>query len=83
MATFPIARDAGAGSVPDADAFGRIYKPRELAQLWSLSEQSIRRLFQDRSDVFKLESGKRGKRGYATLRIPRATAARVFAERSR
>ena len=38
--------DAGAGSVSSPFA-GKIYTPRELAELWQLSENSIRRLFAD------------------------------------
>jgi hypothetical protein len=62
--------------------FGRIYTPRELAQLWQLSENSIRRLFQDEPGIFTLgESNPRKKRGYTTLRIPEAVALRVWRER--
>jgi hypothetical protein len=68
------------GAVPSP--FGRIYTPRELAQLWQLSENSIRRLFQDEPGVFVLgESNPRKKRGYTTLRIPEQVALRVWRER--
>ena len=70
-----------AGSVPDP--FGRMYTPRELADLWQLSEQSIRRLFQDRRGVLKLgDDNPRGKRSYTTLRIPAAVVEQVFKERT-
>ena len=72
MAQHGTSRDlnAGAGSVP-LDPLTRMYTPRELADLWRLSEQSIRRMFQDRPGVLKIGSGNpRGKRGYVTLRIP-------------
>lgn len=72
---------AGAGSVPSA--FGRIYTPRELATLWQLSENSIRRLFQDEPGVFTLgDSNPRGRRGYVTLRIPEDVALRVWRKRT-
>jgi len=64
-------------------AFDHIYTPRELAELWQLSENSIRRLFVDEPGVFVLgESNPRRKRGYTTLRIPESVAARVFNRRS-
>lgn len=74
------AMNAGAESV--STPFGRIYTPRELAEIWHLSEQSIRRLFQDEPGVFALgaSSGRR-KRGYTTLRIPEAVALRVWRKR--
>ncbi len=71
---------AGAGGVPNP--FGKIYSPRELAALWRLSENSIRRLFQDEPGVFVMgESSPRGRRGYTTLRIPEEIAERVFRAR--
>jgi hypothetical protein len=78
-ANSPRISEAGAEGV---SAFGRIYTPKELAELWQLSENSIRRLFQDEPGVFILgDSNPRGKRGYTTLRIPEAVALRVFRER--
>jgi hypothetical protein len=72
--------EAGAGSVPNP--FGRIFTPRELAELWQLSENSIRRLFQDEPGVFVLgDSNPRGRRGYCTVRIPEAVALRVWRQR--
>ena len=71
---------SAAGGVPSP--FGRIYTPRELAELWQLSENSVRRLFQDRPGVFSLGATMpRGKRGYVTLRIPEAVAVAVWRER--
>lgn len=62
---------------------GAVFTPAELAQAWKLSEQSIRRLFQDRPGVFKLEAHEKGKRTYCTLRIPRTIAEAVWRERAR
>ncbi|MBI4873391.1 MAG: hypothetical protein HY822_02020 [Acidobacteria bacterium] len=74
--------NGGARSVPNA--FDAIYTPTELAERWKLSEQSIRRLFQDEAGVLKIGGGgARGKRAYVTLRIPRAVVERVFQERSK
>lgn len=59
--------------------FGKMYTPKELGTLWQLSENSIRRLFQDEPGVFVMgDSNPRGKRGYCTLRIPEDVAACVF-----
>ena len=76
--------DAGAGgpSVPLPE--GLVFSPKELGDTWKLSEQSVRRLFQDRPGVFKLgDSSPKGKRSYQTLRIPKATAEAVWRERTK
>ncbi|MBZ5586924.1 MAG: hypothetical protein LAQ30_33005 [Acidobacteriia bacterium] len=66
------------------DPFGRMFTPRELADLWQLSEQSIRRLFQDRPGVLKIgDSNPRGTRAYVTLRIPAGVVEQVFQERTK
>jgi hypothetical protein len=78
LATLPA--EAGGSSAP---ALERQYSPSEIAELWSLDTSTVRRIFQDRSDVFKWSSGKKGKRAYETLRIPESTLVRVYRERSR
>lgn len=61
-----------------AHAPGSHYSPQELAALWGLSPDTIRELFEDEPDVLVVgHSGNRRKRGYHTLRIPEAVAARV------
>ena len=79
----PRRNTADAGGVP-VDPLARMLTPAELAAAWQLSEQTIRRLFQDRAGVLKLSnpSGRR-KREYTTLRIPEAIAVAVFQDRSR
>jgi hypothetical protein len=75
-------RISEAGASGASDPFGKVYTTGELAGLWQLSENSIRRLFQDEPGVFVLgASNPRGKRGYCTLRIPALVAERVFRER--
>jgi len=50
----------------------------EVAALWGLSEDTIRRLFRDDPSVLKIGVGeKRFKRGYISLRIPESTVLRV------
>ena len=84
MQTGHTARTNQAGGSGAPDPFGRLYTPGQLAELWQLSEQSIRRLFQDEPGVFKIGNpNPRGRRGYITLRIPGAVVERVFQERSR
>jgi hypothetical protein len=78
--TFSRVSDAGAGGLPSP--FGKVYTPAELAAAWSLSEQSVRRLFQGQPGVFVLgDSNPRGRRGYTTLRIPQSVAEKVWRER--
>jgi hypothetical protein len=83
MKTFGAAtgtENNGAGTAPNP--FGRVFTPRELAELWQLSENSIRRLFQDRPGVFVMgDYNPRGRRGYTTLLIPEAVALRIWHQR--
>ncbi len=56
----------------------RHYSPAELAELWGLSSDTIRRLFEDEPGVVTIgERNPRSKRRYVTLRIPQSVAARV------
>jgi hypothetical protein len=72
--------EAGAGSL--SSPFGRIFTTRELAQLWQLSENSVRRLCQDEPGVFVLgDSNPRGRRAYTTLRVPEGVALRIWRAR--
>jgi len=74
--------NGGGGSV--SDPFGSVYTPTELAEHWKLSEQTIRRLFQDEPGVLKIgETNPRAKRAYITLRIPGAVVERIFRERTK
>jgi len=54
------------------------YSVAELAKLWSLSERTIRRMFQNEPGVFAWGSSEtRFKRGYKTLRIPETVVLRI------
>jgi hypothetical protein len=57
----------------------RHYSPAEIAQLWSLSVDSVRKIFESESGVLVLgnPSPRRGKRSYTTLRIPEHVVERV------
>ena len=58
----------------------RHYSIRELADLWSLSEDSVRRLFQNVSGVLVFRRYRPGRRTYRTIRIPESVAHRVYEE---
>jgi transcriptional regulator GlxA family with amidase domain len=61
-----------------ATAFERHYSVTELAELWCLSERTIRRIFNSEAGVLRWESSEtRFKRGYTTLRIPESVVQRV------
>ena len=50
----------------------------EIAQLWSLSERTIRRIFENEPGVLCLGRPEtKSKRGYRTLRIPETVMQRV------
>jgi hypothetical protein len=55
------------------------YTVVEVASLWKLSEDTIRKLFRNEPDVLVIEAPKPryGKRPYATLRIPDFVIERV------
>jgi hypothetical protein len=56
----------------------RHYTPAELGELWGLSSDTIRRLFEDEPGVLMMgERHPPRKRRYLTLRIPSSVAARV------
>lgn len=57
----------------------RHYSPAEIAELWSLSVDSVRKLFENEPGVLVLGNAepRRGKRSYTTLRIPEHVIERV------
>jgi hypothetical protein len=56
------------------------YTVSEIASLWKLSEESVRKLFQNESDVliFGNQKPRFGRRRYLTLRIPAFVVERVY-----
>jgi transcriptional regulator GlxA family with amidase domain len=59
-------------------ALEKHYSVSELAQLWGLSEKSIRRIFAHEPGVIKWgHDDSRFKRAYVTLRIPESVIQRV------
>lgn len=56
----------------------RHYSPAELADLWGLSTDTIRKLFENEPGVIAIgDRNPRRKRRYITLRIPESVVARV------
>jgi hypothetical protein len=57
----------------------RHYPPCEVAELWHLDVETIRRMFQDEPGVVVLQGPiKKGKRPYKTIRIPQSVLERVY-----
>ena len=57
--------------------FDRHYSVEELAQLWNVSGDFVRRLFLHESGVVIFFNHRPGRRVYRTLRIPESVALRV------
>jgi len=56
----------------------RHYTPSEVAAIWHLSVEMIRRIFQNEPGVIVLQGPmKKGKRPYKTIRIPQSVLERV------
>jgi hypothetical protein len=73
------------GSLPGgAMETERHFTAKDLAELWSLDQSTVRRIFRDDPDVLRLSHvRRRGKRDYVSLRIPASVAARAHERRSR
>ncbi len=57
----------------------RHYTVDEVSAMWSLSRESVRKIFLAESDVPKIaRPGNRYKRSYVTLRIPESVLNRVY-----
>jgi transcriptional antiterminator len=65
-------------------ALERHYTVKEIAEIWNLSDDTVRRIFQDLPGVLKVGSGSmlRKKRGYVTLRIPESVVEWVHQEKT-
>jgi len=68
-----------ANATPRAPFEERHYTVIEIAQLWSLSTDAVRKLFQDEAGVMVMGKtiSTRSKRRYRTLRIPESVLNRV------
>jgi hypothetical protein len=60
----------------------RHYAPADVAALWRLNVETIRRLFQDEPGVLVFQSRvRKGRRPYKTIRIPESVLDRVYRQR--
>ena len=74
----------GAAVSIGVSAFERHLTPQEIAELWRVDENTVRRIFIDEPGVLRLGNlSKRGKRSYVTLRIPAAVVERVYRQRTK
>jgi AraC-like DNA-binding protein len=65
-------------------ALERHYSVPEIAELWAMSEKSVRRLFAGESGVLEWGTQETArKRGYVNLRIPESVLIRVHQRRQR
>jgi transcriptional regulator GlxA family with amidase domain len=61
------------------EAFERHFSVLDLAEMWSLSERTIRRMFEGEEGVVNwAHTESRRKRRYQTLRIPESVMLRVY-----
>ena len=60
----------------------RHYSVAEIAEMWGLSEKTVRRMFEEEDGVLQWSTPEtRRKRGYITLRIPESVLLRVLRKR--
>jgi hypothetical protein len=60
----------------------RHYSVAEIAEIWGLSEKTVRRMFEEEDGVLQWGTPEtRRKRGYITLRIPESVLLRVHRKR--
>jgi hypothetical protein len=65
-------------SLETAAAAERHYSSSDVAELWKLDVETIRRIFQNEPGVVVLQSPiKKGRRPYKTIRIPHSVLERV------
>lgn len=63
----------------ESPALERCYSPEQIAELWKLSADTVRRIFGPEPDVLVIERPlKYGRRRYRTLRIPESVVQRVY-----
>ena len=56
----------------------RFFTPQELADMWKVSVQTVRQVFENEEGVLKIgRDGTRTRRRYKTLRIPESVVERV------
>jgi len=67
----------------DFSANEKHYTPQELAEMWAVSVQTVRQIFENEEGVLKIgREGTRTRRRYTTLRIPESVVDQVHAKLS-
>jgi hypothetical protein len=68
--------NVAAASAPSVE---RHYSPAEIGELWNLSADCVRKIFENEPGVLTIGNAqpRRGKRSYTTLRIPQSVLDRV------
>jgi hypothetical protein len=65
-------------------AIEKHYSADQLAELWAISADTVRKIFRDDPDVLKIGAAEtRSKRGYVVLRIPESVVRRTHAKLTR
>jgi Fic family protein len=74
----------GASSLAsETDGFAeRHYTVAEIAEMWNVSQDTVRRTFKDEPGVLVLNRRRRGTRKYDTLRVPASVLDRVYRRHS-
>lgn len=71
--------DVHGGSAQASRMYERHYSPAELGELWGLSADTVRRMFEGEAGVLVFENPVRSSsRRFRTLRIPASVAERVY-----
>jgi hypothetical protein len=71
--------NGGLASIPQFPFDQRHYAVEQVADMWNISRDTIRRLFAAEPGVLKIvRPGNRYKRTYSTLRIPESVLNRVY-----
>ena len=66
---------------PAMDFRQRHYSVAEVAEMWNLGPDAVRRLFEGEPGVLTLVGGGRKRTSYRTLRIPERVVERVYRRR--
>jgi predicted transcriptional regulator len=70
----PVSEESAGGHL----ASERHYSVAEIAELWGLSERTVKRMFENEPGVLRWGSDERlHKRGYWTIRVPESVLERV------
>jgi len=79
MGTPRIVRPADATTASTVRMYERHFSPAELGDMWGLSADTVRRMFENESGVLVFENPvKSSSRRFRTLRIPESVAQRVY-----